>query len=229
VQQWLEDHEGWLMILDNADEPEQVEELFPDTSGNRHILLTRGAAQAGTAVMQVVDTMDQGSSETLLVKRAGRSWKELRGSERAAVQQIASLVAGLPLAVDQAGAYVGQTGCSFSEYLEQYKTYEAQLLDEPMWGERHGRSVIATLRISVSRVSASDAAAQELMRACVFLHADGIPMALLMGGVVQQIDKFANSPSGGSMKMAVNEAIGTLMRFSLVHRGQVEPSAGTHV
>src|SRR4030095_6254824 len=136
VQQWLEDHEGWLMILDNADEPEQVEELFPDTSGNRHILLTRGAARAGSAVMQVVDTMDQGSSETLLVKRAGRSWEELHGSERAAVQQLATQLAGLPLALDQAGAYIGQTGCSFGEYLELCKAHEAQLLDKRKGNKR---------------------------------------------------------------------------------------------
>ena len=107
---------------------------------------------------------------------------------------------------------------SFGSYLSQCNTYEAQLLDERMWDGRYDRSVIATLRISVERV---DAAAQELMRACVFLHADGIPMDLLMGGVVQQSDKFTTSPGrGGSMTMVVDRAMGMLMRFSLVHRDQ---------
>ena len=35
---------------------------------------------------------------------------------------------GLPLALDQAGAYILETGCSFSSYREQYVRQHAELL-----------------------------------------------------------------------------------------------------
>src|SRR5262249_18294665 len=137
--------------------------------------------------------------------------------EKAAAHQITSRMGGLPLAVDQAGAYIGQTGCSFEEYLDMCLAHEAQLLDDRVGDKRYPRSVIATLRTSLERAEASDAAAMELVRACAFLHPDGIPMDLLMGGVTQRSDKFGGE---GSTTMAVSRAMGTLRRSSLVNRGQ---------
>src|SRR5581483_6812453 len=58
VKLWLSHNEGWLMILDNADSPSSVSSLFPDTTGNRRILLTTRAASAGTASLIPLDVMD---------------------------------------------------------------------------------------------------------------------------------------------------------------------------
>jgi tetratricopeptide (TPR) repeat protein len=41
---------------------------------------------------------------------------------------IVALLGGLPLALDQAGAYIGETGCSLEDYLHRYATSRATLL-----------------------------------------------------------------------------------------------------
>ena len=42
VKQWLEHHDGWLLLVDNADDLALTEEFFP-TGGTGHILLTTRA------------------------------------------------------------------------------------------------------------------------------------------------------------------------------------------
>src|SRR5437016_3295643 len=43
-------------------------------------------------------------------------------------QAIVEAIDGLPLALDQAGAYIDETGCSFTDYLKFYKTRRNRLL-----------------------------------------------------------------------------------------------------
>src|SRR5205814_2320241 len=42
VRRWLETHSGWLLVLDNADDPAMVGPFLPDTE-HGHILLTSRA------------------------------------------------------------------------------------------------------------------------------------------------------------------------------------------
>ena len=83
---------------------------------------------------------------------------------------------GLPLALDQAGAYIEETSCGLSGYLDLYQSYRSELLKRR--GDLvsdHPESVATTWDISFKKIEEANPAATELLRFCAFLHPDEIP------------------------------------------------------
>ena len=93
---------------------------------------------------------------------------------------------GLPLALVQAGAYVVETGCSLSDYLDLYKTHHKELL------ARHSRlmldypeTVATTWSLSFQQIEQQSSIAADLLRLCAFLAPDAIPEELLLRGIAE--------------------------------------------
>ena len=59
LKRWLVSHQGWLLILDNADDLELAVEFLP-SGGNGHILLTTRAQATGSIAPSIaVEKMEQ--------------------------------------------------------------------------------------------------------------------------------------------------------------------------
>jgi tetratricopeptide (TPR) repeat protein len=216
VLRWLEQcKEPWLLIVDNADDLSSVQPYLP-LQGNGSVLLTTRASAVGWLASSLeVDTMGVLEGAELLLRRAQR----LAHATEEEINEAANLVVTLgqfPLALDQAGAYIEETGCSLADYLQLYHSHRSALLS------RRGRqavgypaSVATTWSLSFEHVAASNPAAAELLRLCAFLAPDTIPEELLTHGApywpptLQEaaIDRFH-----------FNQALETLLAFSLVKR-----------
>ena len=126
VRQWLAEHGGWLLILDNVSDPKTVRALIP-LDGPGHLLLTtRDASVVGLAEPVLVEQMSSNEGAKLLLRRAGLLGHDasLEGAERAAREAAVALsekLGGLPLALDQAAAFVAETAVSLAEYLGFYE------------------------------------------------------------------------------------------------------------
>ena len=114
VKRWLQDNNGWLLILDNADEPAIVREFLP-TKFDGHILLTtRAQALGGLAQRIEVDTFTPELGALFLLRRAtlidaDGTLEQASPEDREVAMQISEELGGLPLALDQAGAYIEAT------------------------------------------------------------------------------------------------------------------------
>src|SRR6266852_3958799 len=123
VKLHLARHKDWLLILDNADDLSMISDFIP-AGGGGHILLTTRAQATGTVAPSIaVDKMDLDEGAQLLLRRskflpADALLDAANPVMRAQAQAIVLAMDGLPLALDQAGAYVEETGCSLSDYLE---------------------------------------------------------------------------------------------------------------
>jgi hypothetical protein len=127
------------------------------------------------------------------------------------------MLEGLPLALDQAGAYIEETGCSIAAYLQRYTYSRHQLLARRGIASAgdHPASVTTTVRLAIKQLERVDPAAEEVLRACAFLHPDAIPEEVLVRG----------APHLGPVLESVNadptrrdQAMAALRRFSLVSR-----------
>ena len=102
---------------------------------------------------------------------------------RIAAQQLVEELDGLPLALDQAGAYLEETGCSLSEYLALYRQHRLALLQrESSIASEYPHTVASTWTLSFSKVEQANPAAADLLRLCAFLHPDAIPEEILTAG-----------------------------------------------
>ncbi len=221
MKRWLEQHEGWLLILDNADELSLLTDALPG-GGQGHLLLTTRAQATGKIAQSLsVEKMEPSEGMQLLLRRAKllapqEPLDNASAAVRTAAHQLVTELDGLPLALDQAGAYIEDTGCSLSEYLDLYAQRRLALLEQQSsMSTDYPHTVASTWALSFAQVEQQGPAAADLLRLCAFLHPDVIPEAILTEGAVELgpvLSPVVADP------LLLNAAIQTLRRYSLVKR-----------
>src|SRR5207248_393960 len=94
----------------------------------------------------------------------------------AAAADIAIKVNFLPLALDQAGAYIEECGCGLSDYLHLYLTHHRELLQRRgSISSNHPESVTMTWLHSFRKIEQTNPVVAELLYLCAFLEPDAIP------------------------------------------------------
>ncbi|WP_430500591.1 FxSxx-COOH system tetratricopeptide repeat protein [Micromonospora trifolii] len=187
-----EPYERWLVVLDNAEELDQIEPFLPQGPG--HVLLTsRNRAWGDRANPIQVDVFDRTESVAHLAQRVPTISAE-------EADRVAEALGDLPIAVAAAGAWLADTGTSVADYLRQI--------------ERHGPSALsveATWDLSLNRLLEQAPAAYRLLQLCSVLapeialeliYSDEMAAALVpfdpsvserlvRGALVQQINRLA--------------------------------------
>ncbi len=219
VKRWLHDHANWLLILDNADDLTILNDVLPSFY-NGYVLLTTRTQITGT-LAQCIDLEKMGLDEGALVllRRSKRialtaTLQDVAPTLSSQAREIAQVMDGLPLALDQAGAYIEETMCDLPAYLDRYQSRRTCLL--PLRGDvvaDHPASVSVTFSLSLEDVEQTNALAADLLRLCAFLNSDAIAEELLVNGISEVgpvLQSVANDP------LAFDAAIKELRRFSLL-------------
>ncbi|WBB56675.1 FxSxx-COOH system tetratricopeptide repeat protein [Verrucosispora sp. WMMD573] len=162
----------WLLILDNADEPTELLDLIPHGPG--HILVTtRNRAWARPARMLEVGAFDREESLALLRRRAGH----LADGD---ADLIADRLGDLPLAIEQAGAWLATTGESPAQYLTRIRRYLPDMLAEELPPDYQKTGAQPWL-VSLDSLRERNPAAAKLLEVCAFFASEPIPMSLITG------------------------------------------------
>ena len=113
--------------------------------------------------------------------------------ERQAAASIAQGLGYLPLALDQAGAYIHMQQYSFIRYLREYRTNISYLLSGK-WTVvgKQDESVFATLELSFNAIQKQNPRAAELLLLCGFMDNEDIPEELLRRGMGLSADGMRN-------------------------------------
>jgi tetratricopeptide (TPR) repeat protein/transcriptional regulator with XRE-family HTH domain len=212
---WLEAcPEPWLLIMDNADELPLVQPYLPQQGRGSILLTTRAHAVSWLAVSIEVEQMGIMEGTQLLLHRTGRL--AVSDEEINEASNIVMALDGFPLALDQAGAYIEETGCLFRDYLRLYEQHRATLLARRgKQATNYPASVATTWSLSFQQIEHAQPAAAELLRLCAFLAPDRIPEELLTHGAEQWpplLQEAVTDP------LRFNELVEALLAFSLIKR-----------
>jgi tetratricopeptide (TPR) repeat protein len=187
VRRHLEHTAGWLLIFDNAEKPESVTPYLP--SGNTgHILITsRNQSWSKIAQQQTVREFPREESIAFLKQRTGRDQPESN--------DLAQELGDLPLALEQAAAYIEENGIAIRDYLKLFRDYPREMLEpyEKTWA------------ISIDRLREENPTAIDLLNLIAFLAPDDIPRDLL--------HKTAQNP------LKFNKSVADLRRYALIEAG----------
>lgn len=221
VKRWFNTHQHWLLILDNADQVVDVSGFLP-SPGMGHILLTTRSHATGTAAQRiVVEQMPREEGMLFLLRRAKlvngfAGLEQMTDAMRAQARLIVDELDSLPLALDQAGAYIEETGCNLSDYLMFYQNSRERLLR--LRGREttgHPEPVMATWSLSFEQVEQRSPVAAALLCLCALLHPDAIPETMIEAGATE-LGPVLQTVAGNLPDL--NEAIGELLRYSLIRR-----------
>ena len=221
VIQWFKTHPKWLLIFDNADDLAMVQQFMPPALGG-HILLTTRAQAVGRLAQRIdVECMTPEVGALFLLRRAsliapGASLEQASPAQCESAVAIVRELGGLPLALDQAGAYIEESSYHLEGYLKLYRRQRAALLKRRGgFATDHPAPVATTWSLSFERVEQADPVAADLLRLCAFLDPDAIPEEILLEGAREP---GSQSESVSLDQLRVNEAIEVLLRFSLIRR-----------
>ncbi len=230
VRRWLEANAGWLLILDNANELPIAREFIPK-AGKGQVLLTTQAQATGALAKRVeIESMEPEEGALFLLRRARvigeqAALTEASGADRKSGEAISTTVGGHPLALDQAGAYLEETGCGLEGYLVLYRQSSAELLQrESALGSEHP-SVAATFTLSFEKVEQANPAAAELLRLCAFLHPDAIPEEIITEGAAE-LGTVLQPVAADLLKL--NGAVGETLKYSLLRRNSTAKTLSIH-
>ncbi|GCF07108.1 helix-turn-helix domain-containing protein [Dictyobacter arantiisoli] len=232
VQRWLVTHSNWLLIWDNLEDLELLQLFLPPTRQGAILLTTR--RQALGTLAQGINLMPMRQAEGILfvLRRAKVIGPKMESeqiqplvmrmpAEYAAASKLVTEMGGLPLAMDQAGAYIEETGCGFADYLRRYELQHVLLLDRRgSTVSDHPQAVTTTFQLTMEQVEQGQPVAAEILRICALLYAEAIPEELFIVGATHLgpiLAPLASDPS------QFDQAIAVLRNYSLVRR-----SAQTH-
>jgi TIR domain len=203
---------GWLLIFDNADSADSVRgwlpggPLPPGIPGHAIVTTRRGGFSALGRVLEL-DVLDLPSAVTLLRTRVPDLAQDV-------AEEIAGELGRLPLALEQAAAYLDRSAMPARDYLALLRRRAADLYPRGTVSGRH--ETIATLwDITLERVSAEDPAAVMLLELCAYLAPEPIPLDLFTAHARSLPAPLA---AAAADELAFGEVIGTLVDYSLAKR-----------
>ncbi|MBL7133054.1 MAG: ATP-binding protein [Phycisphaerae bacterium] len=206
VRSWLEQNTGWLAIFDNVPEPSSLDGYLPRPQTGAVIITSRHGAWRGTAEPLEVKVLPPKESIAFLKHRTGRE-------DDADAGALADMLGHLPLALEQAAAYVEENGVSFGQYLEIFKKHQKDILRRKVTTSDYGKSAATTWEVSFRKLRPE---AADLLNLCAFLAPDDIPLDLIAKGAEFLPKRLAKAVSD---KKSFAECVGQLTRYSLVTRG----------
>jgi hypothetical protein len=173
---------------------------------------------AGIRVIQLY-VLDPESARRFLVTRTGRT---AEGAEQAACSDLARELGYLPLALEQAAAYIAAPGAglNFAGYLRLYREATAELLARGALGStEYPDPVITTWQATVAKLSPES---RGVLRLCAWYADTPIPRALVMQRV-EDVQALAQSfgaaaPVVGSAaaELRMRDALTGLARYSMI-------------
>lgn len=234
VRQWLEQNSKWLLVLDNVNPhimnqgtPKvgyQIDDMLKELPRNGHILLTTRSDTLGALAESIgVEVMDAGDGAKFLLRRLrllehDDDLTKADPDDLHNAKVLVEMLGGLPLALEQAAAYIQETRSGIAKYYEHYQ-YQSE-------GKRlrntRGRfltgtqaTVATTWSLSFQAVEQASPLAAELLRALAFLAPGTIPEEIINEGKSRLGDTL-----GKMSDLDFDEAIGILLRYSLVLRNE---------
>ncbi len=165
----LSEREGWLLIFDDAKTGDDLLDLVPVTSNGQVLITSRNPQFDRLAETLLLQVFPQDEAARFLRNRVG-------DTDQDSSAELATRLGGLPLALEQAGAYCRDSGIGLRDYLQRYDSSRARLLRQGSGLNRV--SVEATLELSFDWVARRDIAAMQLLRVLAFMAPAEVPRNL---------------------------------------------------
>jgi len=198
---WLEAHDGWLLVLDDVNEPADVTHL---PASGQMLLTSRlgeGWQRLGATTLRI-DVLTEDQAVQLLSKVTARG---IRRPDLTGAVELVRELGCLPLAVEQAAAYMRQAKMSPRGYLSLLALTPTEARESADGGTDPERAIARIWPITLDRLIDTPIAVL-LLRILAWCAPENIPRALV-------------DPLSGP-ELDVPEALGVLAAYSMVNLGE---------
>ncbi|MDR0459292.1 MAG: tetratricopeptide repeat protein [Coriobacteriales bacterium] len=206
MKRWFAENSGWLFVYDNAEGVKKLEVYLPGGTAKGCVLVTTRDTRhkiPGKTISTDVFMPDE--SRAFLKERLTESSVEVTDNE---ANQLADLLGHLPLALEQAAAYIYRHQRSLVEYINLFQKHGVRVLK----GTEDEETVLTTWSISFGAIES--VAAKQLFNVCAYLAPDDIPLNLLIDGREELPEKLQSELC--SDEFLQDELLDELRHYSLI-------------
>lgn len=225
----------WLLIYDNADDPDLSLAPYFSPADRGHIIVTSRNPECqhySTVGCQEIGRMSLEDSLSLLFKTTYGN-TAIDDNEIKAGQEVVETLGRLALAVAHAGVYIREVACSLEEYLIIHERYRKDVMEffPKHNGTDYRYTVYTTWQTSIDRIESMQTRtsnnALRLLRLLCFYHHDQIPIQMFYNAWQNSTENHA-APSHSpwpetasnffDYQKMVQALVALLVSFSLVSR-----------
>lgn len=172
---WLAMHDGWLLVLDNVRDPALVEPLLARLPAGRFLMTSRVAAGwRGVAEDLRLDVLPPDESAAL----AHNVLPDNRPADLDGIAAVCAELGHLPLAVEQAAAFLAETAITAGKYLDLLRAYPVDMYRSGGEGLDEERTVARVWAVTLDHL-ATDPLTTTVLRVLAWFDSRAIPRGLL--------------------------------------------------
>ena len=248
---------NYLLIFDNADNLPNIPNYFPGGYHGNILVTSRDSQMRNITEFDhqtlEIDKMEQEEAYNLLVKAARMTPAQMADPDtKSSAELIVQELGYLALAIDQAGAYIANSG-KMKEYLGVYRKKRPDMLNSKENVKKYGYavSVYRTWELSYEKVQHKNPAAAELLLVLGYYNFNAIPREIFeIGGRVFARASTADPAAANAMSpfakllagcisisdpndpqdpnepswipWLFDQAVATLLSYSLIKRDMIE-------
>ena len=199
----------WLLLYDNADKmkPGELRAYLP--GGGGHVLITsRQPRWKGAQTLRL---------DVFTATEAAKFWPrrlelELEREEESALAELAVDLGYLPLAMEQAAAYMATKDKTAAQYLALYRERRRALWERQPAPEDYDKTITTTWELGFEHARQTPGAA-DLLNLCCFLAPDDIPLAMITAHAKALPEELAAALAD---ELARDAALAALTNYSLI-------------
>ncbi len=200
----------WLLVFDNPRDPAELAPMLVSGNGGGHVVITaRKEGWERVAAPLEVDVFSRAESVQHLARRVPSIGQQ-------AADRVADTIGDLPLAVDQAAAWLNETALDADVYLDllnrQFDSVRGRV-EQGAPGESP-LAVAATWQVSIDQLRQKYPVAVRLLEFCSCFGADPVSLDLLYGK--EMVDALREDSRELDENLMLARAIQELSRFALV-------------
>ncbi|GGU62722.1 FxSxx-COOH system tetratricopeptide repeat protein [Lentzea flava] len=206
----LRSRQRWLLVFDNADDPAALHPYRPSGAGSV-LITTRCAGFTALGKVLDVDVLSRAESVALLRLRVPSATEQQ-------ANDLADVMGDLPLAIEQASAYLETTGLPPDEYLALFAARSVDLISR---GQVLGRTeTLSTLwDMSLAKVAEESPAAVELLDLLAWMAPEPVPLDLFVGHPDHLPPALADAARD---PLSWTDTVGPLVKWFFVQRTDTE-------
>jgi tetratricopeptide (TPR) repeat protein len=228
VRRWLEEHDGWLMVFDNSDQPELLKSFLPQPQRGHVLLTSRNQVFQSIGIInpREVSVLTPAAAREFLLKRTGHDPNKKSSDADALAKELGYY----PLALEQAGAYMVENQASFAAYLAGFKKRRLKLFEQKAVIGDYEKTVTTTWALNFEEIAQGHPASADLLRLSAFLAPDAIPLELIEKGKSEMGEPISASlADSANDPLALDELLKPLTIYSLIRRDLERSSYNVHL
>ncbi|MFE3578925.1 tetratricopeptide repeat protein [Streptomyces vinaceus] len=200
---WLQRTSGWLIVLDNVEDPRVIRDVVARPANGRIVVTSRrryGWEGLGTEIS--LSSLIRAEAVQLL---AGVIGVGPNSAHLSTLHSIAEELGDLPLGLIQAGSYVTQSQVEPDYYLGKLRSHASRMYKASIEGRDPERTIARVWDITLEAISSRNPAAITILEILSCFASNDLPRELMAGALEDELD--------------VTDALTLLAAYSMIQLG----------